>query len=104
MAPDNRIARSRRRARQDRGTALIEFAIVAPLLFMLLMGTITGGIALNDRLAVTNGVREGSRYGATLPVASVPCSSGALLDCWLAEVASVTAQASEGELGPTVAA
>ena len=95
MAPSKRTARSR-------GAAIIEFAIVAPLLFMLLMGTVTGGIALNDRMAVTNGVREGSRYGATLAVAAAGCTSGSQLDCWLAQVASVAEQASEGELGSTV--
>ena len=97
MAPGKRSTRSR-------GAAIIEFAIVAPLLFMLLMGTVTGGIALNDRMAVTNGVREGSRYGATLAVAAASCTSGSQLDCWLAQVASVVEQTSEGELGPTVAA
>jgi hypothetical protein len=66
---------------------------------MLLLGMFTGGAAWNDRLALVNGVREGSRYGATLPVASAPCLPAVNdLDCWLRQVARITIQASEGQL------
>jgi len=58
----------------------------------------SGGIAYNRKLVLTNAVREGSRYGATLPVAAAPCSSGVPINCWLAQVAEVTQKASEGEL------
>lgn len=98
--PDS--ARSKRR-RGDDGAALVEFAIVMPLLFMLLLGIFTGGFAYNQKLAVVNGVREGSRYGATLPVASAPACAGGQLDCWLQQVATITMQGSEGELNSGVA-
>jgi Flp pilus assembly protein TadG len=94
------------RARQ-RGAALVEFAIVAPVLFAILLGIFTGGLAFNRKLALTNGVREGSRFGATLGVAaSTDCGSltTATLDCWLTQVANTVVQAAEGELGSTVAA
>ena len=66
--------RTRRlRARGDDGAALVEFALVFPLLAMLLLGMVTAGFAYNQKLAITNGVREGSRFGATLPVASSVC-------------------------------
>jgi hypothetical protein len=69
---------------------------------MLILGLLTGGIAMNKRLAVTNGVREGSRYGATLAVASAPsCASGGMT-CWLSSVATIAQQGSEGELAGTV--
>ncbi len=70
---------------------------------MLLLGMVTGGMAYNKKLAITNGVREGSRYGATLPVPST-CASGPLLNCWLTQVADVTQSASEGELASTAPA
>jgi hypothetical protein len=56
-------------------------------------------------LAVTNGVREGSRFGATLSVATSTCTSGTAgtVDCWLSEVADVTQSSSENELGSSVA-
>jgi Flp pilus assembly protein TadG len=79
--------------------ALVEFALVFPVLMMLLLGMITGGFAYNQKLAITNGVREGSRYGATLPV-----TSSCQLNCWLGKVADVTQSASEGELNSTVTA
>ena len=45
----------------------MEFAFIAPLLFAILLGTITAGLALSAKNSVTNGVREGARLGATLP-------------------------------------
>ena len=92
------------RATGDSGAVLVEFAITFPVLMMVLLGMFTGGLAWNQKLATTNGVREGSRFGATLAVSSASCSSGAgTLDCWLTQVADVTQSASEGELGSSVA-
>ena len=54
------------RTRGDRGAALVEFAILAPLLFALLIGMFTGGISLSRKNSMTNAVREGTRLGATL--------------------------------------
>jgi hypothetical protein len=90
--------------RAESGASLVEFAIVLPVLACFLLGIFTGGIALNQKAAVTNGVREGSRYGATLPVKSSSCSSGSqTLTCWLSNVADVTVASSEGSLEPGVA-
>jgi Flp pilus assembly protein TadG len=49
----------------DEGAAVVEFAMVLPLLMMLLLGTITGGLALNTAIAMADAVREGARFGAT---------------------------------------
>ncbi len=62
-------ARSSSAGRQ-RGAVLIEFAIVAPLLFALLLALITGGLTLSRKNSVTNATREGSRLGATAPRSS----------------------------------
>ena len=75
-----------------------------PLLLALVFGMLSGGLSYNRKLALTNGVREGSRYGSTLAVAqartqtSPACALTADLDCWLTRVAEVTQQAAEGEL------
>jgi hypothetical protein len=45
----------------------VEFALVLPLLVMLMLGIVTFGHAFDDKLSLTNGVREGSRFGASLP-------------------------------------
>jgi Flp pilus assembly protein TadG len=57
---------SRRRGRGDKGAALVEFAIIAPLVFALLLGMFTGGLAMSRKNSMTSAVREGARFGATL--------------------------------------
>lgn len=59
--------RNAARKRNDLGASLVEFALIAPLLFALLLGMFTGGIALSQQNSMANAVREGSRLGATLP-------------------------------------
>lgn len=44
--------------------ALVEFAIVAPLLFLLLMGVVDFGINLSNQISLRQGVREGARQGS----------------------------------------
>ena len=55
-------ARSRLR-RSERGASAVEFALVAPLLLVLLFGTISAGLTYSDHVATTNAAREGARYG-----------------------------------------
>ena len=57
---------SRRRRDGERGAALIEFALLMPVLASLLLGTVTGGAAYHRKITMTDAVREGSRFGATL--------------------------------------
>jgi Flp pilus assembly protein TadG len=45
------------------GTAIVEFAIVLPLLCLLLLGIIEFSIILFDKAMITNASREGSRAG-----------------------------------------
>jgi Flp pilus assembly protein TadG len=54
--------RSRRR-----GQALTEFAIVAPLLFLIMFGIIQLGFMLGGQNGLTNAAREAARYASTLP-------------------------------------
>lgn len=54
------------RRASERGAALVEFALVLPIFVSLLMGLVTGGIAYNKKIAVTDSVRGAARYGATL--------------------------------------
>jgi Flp pilus assembly pilin Flp len=50
--------------RRERGAVAVEFALVLPILVMLLVGTITSGLSYSQALGITNAVREGSRFGA----------------------------------------
>ncbi len=56
----DRIA-ARRRCSNDRGAALVEFAIIMPLLFLLLFGIIEFAIAFNDYQSIRQGARDGAR-------------------------------------------
>jgi len=50
-----------RRARSERGASLVEFALVLPILCLLVFGIAEFGIAFNNYIAIRNGVREGAR-------------------------------------------
>jgi Flp pilus assembly protein TadG len=49
------------RAREDRGAAAVEFALVLPLLLLLIFGIVDFGRAWNMQLALTQAAREGVR-------------------------------------------
>lgn len=53
------------RSRDERGAVAVEFALVVPILVVLLIGTVTTGISYSRAIGVTNAVREGARFGAT---------------------------------------
>ncbi len=54
----------RSRSERQRGTALVEFALVVPILVTLLFGVIEWGRALQTMVLVTNAAREGARRGS----------------------------------------
>ena len=62
----NLIRRRSRRAPR-RGQAMAEFALILPLLLILLLGIIQFGFLFATHLGMINGTREGVRYGATYP-------------------------------------
>ena len=47
----------------ERGAAAIEFALVLPVLVLLLLGIIEFSVALYDKAVITNASREGARAG-----------------------------------------
>ncbi len=49
--------------RGQRGAAALEFAIVLPVLVLLLFGTIEFGLLLYNQQVITNASREGARFG-----------------------------------------
>lgn len=60
-----------RRTRSDRGAAMVEFAIIAPLLLLLVFGIIEFGRAYNAQNTLTHAAREGAReYAITQDAAS----------------------------------
>ncbi len=55
---------SRRRHARDRGAAAVEFALLFPLLMLIVFGTIDFGRALNAQITLTQAAREGARLDA----------------------------------------
>jgi Flp pilus assembly protein TadG len=49
------------RRRGDRGASLLEFAIIAPIFFLLVFGIIDFGFTFNDMQSIRQGAREGAR-------------------------------------------
>jgi len=49
--------------KNNRGAAAIEFAIILPLLLLILFGIIEFSVAFFDKAVITNASREGARVG-----------------------------------------
>ena len=47
----------------EQGTSVVEFALVLPLLLILLFGVIEFGFILYNQAMITNACREGARFG-----------------------------------------
>ena len=53
--------------RDERGAAAVEFAMIIPVFFMLIVGTAQIGTFLYAHAAVRNAVSEGARYATIFP-------------------------------------
>lgn len=62
------VMQTRARRRREGGQALPEFALVAPLLFLLLFGVIQLGLLMASQNGLVNGVRDSARRAATYRV------------------------------------
>ena len=58
----------------NRGVAIVEFAIIAPLLFTLIFGIIEFGFYLYNQEMLTNAAREGARAGIVATDPRVPAT------------------------------
>lgn len=77
---DRAAATSRGRAR-GRGQALVEFAIILPLLLLLTVGVLDAARIFTAWIALTNGVREGALYATTGNNATHWCADGGAIAC-----------------------
>lgn len=69
------------RRRSSRGAAAVEFALVMPILFLVMFGILQYGLFFNDSLSTRQGVREGARIGVIANFAAeTGCSTGGDLD------------------------
>ena len=68
---------ARNRRHRQRGAALVEFALVLPLLLTLVLGAIDWGWYFFIDQLVTNAAREGARSGTMLPPTSTDSDAAA---------------------------
>jgi Flp pilus assembly pilin Flp len=87
-----------RRRRDDSGAAAVEFSILLIPFVVLCFGMISAAIMLNDKLSLTQGVREAARYGATYPYD--PTNSYTFLDA-IRTTASADSFGQIGDATPT---
>lgn len=50
--------------KNERGQSLVEFALILPLILLILMGILEFGILLNSYLSINHASKEGARLGA----------------------------------------
>ena len=62
----------RRSVRGERGQTMTEFAVILPILLMLILGIAQLGIAFNNYLSLTDAVRAGARYGGVSRTSATP--------------------------------
>lgn len=56
--------RAQRRTRREDGQAYVEFALVLPILLLIVMGIVQFGMVFKDYIALTDAVRVGARQAA----------------------------------------
>ena len=74
--------------RNQEGANALEFALVLPILVVLMFGAITFGLAFNTKLQLEHATREAVRFAATLPDAATTT--------WYEDVFSRLVQTSAG--------
>ena len=75
-----RLIGRRRSRRPDTGQALTEFALIAPVFFILLFGIIQFGFLFAGQIALNNAVRETARYAVTIGNATAGAVQSELLN------------------------
>ena len=90
--------RHRSREDRERGGSLVEFTLIVPLLLLVVFGGITTGLAYERKSELVHAVRDGARYGATVPRSQCDNASCVGSRNWAQLVQYVTSQRSDGAL------
>ena len=100
MTTERRLGRVGRRSlgaeSGERGAALVEFALVLPLLLTVVLGGISGGTVLSRKETLTHAAREGARYGAIVAKTQCQPTSQCGGSTWAQLVQSVVVARSQG--------
>jgi hypothetical protein len=79
-SPEAAAMNSMQRLRREEGQAAVEFLLVLPFLFAFFLLLIDLGLLTYDYVAVSNGVREGARFGAVNCASSAGCTPDAIAE------------------------
>jgi Flp pilus assembly protein TadG len=93
-----RLGRPGSRASGERGAALVEFVLILPVMLVLVMGLISGGIVMNHKLDLVSAAREGARYGITIPRDQCTPISKCSNKTWAQLVRSIVVARSDGDI------
>lgn len=90
--------------RQDaeRGASAVEFALLFPIFFMIVLGTINFGFTYERWIGITQGAREGSRFAATLGLTAAGATSADTTP-WMDKVSDRMISASGLSVDPATA-
>jgi hypothetical protein len=64
---DDGVATTQRKRERSRGQALVEFAIILPVFFLVVAGMFDFGLGIYSDLTLVNAAREGARLGVIDP-------------------------------------
>ena len=74
------MAKSRNKAGNERGQALLEFALLFPFLMLFLFVLLDFGVAIDRRVVIQHSVREGARQGSVGLPADIPGADNDIKD------------------------
>jgi hypothetical protein len=77
---------------------MVELAIIMPFFLILIFGGITAAISYEHKEDIVHAVRDGARYGATLPLTQCDSSGCPSSRTWAEQVKYVTIARSGGSL------
>jgi len=76
---------------------LVELGLAMPVIVSLLMGTVTAGLAINEKMQIIHATRETARYAATVPSSQTFANGGTYAE----NVSSVLYSRAGGSLSVT---
>jgi hypothetical protein len=88
----------RTRLRGERGASMVEFVLLLPVFLLIVFGGITAALSYEHKSEVVHAVRDGARYGATVPPNQCDNSTCPGGRNWAQLVQYVTSQRSDGAL------
>jgi Flp pilus assembly protein TadG len=77
---------------------MVEFVLILPLFLLIVFGGITAALSYEHKAEIVTAVRDGARYGATVPLAQCDTVANCRNKNWAQLVQAVTQQRGDGTL------